>query len=114
MKIPAPSWIPDAAKALWKKHRDRMTDPRDVPAYTLLIVSLAEWRLCVEQVAKDGRDVATAAGNPKAHPLIASGKQYADTAARLLSKFGMTPADRSEPDPETGDASRELDDLLAS
>ena len=108
----APSWMSPYAKAIWRKHLDLLTDPRDEQAYAMLCVSLAEYRYCLETVSKDGRVSPTAAGNPKAHPLLATLKQHSDTACKLLSKFGMTPADREEKD-EAGDGdAAKLNDLL--
>jgi P27 family predicted phage terminase small subunit len=96
------------------KHLDLLQDPRDVEAYTVLVVSLAEYRACIEIIHKEGRVVVTDRGGTKAHPLSPVVKQHGDTAARMMKKFGMSPGDRPDEADEYADEEQALDDLLAS
>ncbi len=106
-----PDWLTTEAKKLWKKHAHLLKDDRDAEAYTMLIVSLSEWRACLEIVEREGRSVSTDRGGVKAHPLMPTIKQHADVAAKMLGKFKMTPDDRDQQDITADD--EELDELLA-
>lgn len=105
-----PKWLSPEAVEVWHRCEKVLTCESDVEAYTLLCVSLAEYRACLSAVGSD-RLVPTDRGAMKAHPLIGVAKQHADQAAKLLAKFRMTPVDRGEH--AGGDAGDELDDLLS-
>ena len=105
-----PSWLTAEATELWERHADILQSPADVEAFTMLVVALSEYRICMEMVTREGRTQPTDRGGIKVHPLLSVMKQHGDTAVRLIGKFKMSPADRGE-SVENDDGA--LDDLLA-
>jgi len=109
---PAPKWLPEEARAVWRRIwpglRDRRTVTREdlptVEAYCLAVGTITRMQATI---ATEGDTIETNAG-PKRHPAFQTLFQALTESRRLAAELGLTPAARNK-----AKGSEPVDDDLA-
>jgi P27 family predicted phage terminase small subunit len=107
-------WLPDEAKAEWKRlapelARLRLLTVLETGLLAMYCEAYALWVQASKIVAKEGFTFTSANGNPRPHPALAVSRAAAETVVKIAAQFGMTPASRTrvavspQPDPFDND-----------
>jgi P27 family predicted phage terminase small subunit len=97
----APSWLPDDAKAEWRRILPELVQRRTVTrsdlatveAYCLAIGTL---RRSQKTIASEGDFISTASGDTRRHPAFQTMFQALTESRRLAAELGLTPASRNK------------------
>lgn len=97
---PAPSWLPDEAKAEWRRlwpglKARRTVTREDLPVVEAYCLAVGTVRRSQALIAAEGEMIATDAG-PRRHPAFQTLFQALTESRRLAAELGLTPASRTK------------------
>ncbi|WP_096704171.1 phage terminase small subunit P27 family [Magnetospirillum sp. 15-1] len=98
---PAPSWLPDEAKAEWKrvtpglKQRQTLTK-EDLPVLEAYCLAAGTIRRMQQVIAVEGDMVTNDKGDQKRHPAFQTLFQSLTEFRRLAAELGLSPASRNK------------------
>jgi P27 family predicted phage terminase small subunit len=109
-----PDWLDPVARAEWERVAPELTalgqlTPVDVVPLATYCQTYSQWRMCEEQVRREGQMIPGSAGNMVLHPCARRADALMSQLRRIASDFGFTPAARSamhappSPSPEDDD-----------
>lgn len=114
---PAPAWLPEYAKAEWRRVLPTLVKQRKIASNELGVVesycvAVANMRAAQERIDEDGHFITSpTSGELKRHPATTLLKEAIESARRLAAELGITPASRNKN--EGGAPGDDADDIPA-
>jgi P27 family predicted phage terminase small subunit len=98
----APRWMPEEAKAEWRRIMPKLIERRiltrtDLASVENYCVAIGQVRQCQATLAKEGNFVESESGAPRPHPAVRMMHSAMTQGRQLAAEIGLTPASRNKP-----------------